>query len=471
MASINISTNSKGQLVAKIQVSCKDIRTGQNKIKATRVYNEDNLTEAKFKKLVNKTATEFEEKVLQAYKDELENTARILSFPELMKEWKTTIKRNLSHNYLLRAEDLEKKFNLYLHAKNLYHKPVSDIKVRDIQLFFNEYMEEREYDLPYYTLKQNLCKHIPKEDLVNNELLLKCSKFRKNRIINLTLKNARMLCNKYSLEFNDFFEKCTKTIKYSLTTIKGYRRILRTVFNEALRYDWITKNPVCFTKVTAKGNNGELNPVSEKEVFSIQESQKFLELLTKEEPQYIHRTIPLKIMLLTGLRNGEIHGLRWSDINFEKRTISITKSRQYSPQKGHYEKGPKSTTSKREVPIPDYLLRELENFKDWFRIIDDDFDNKLDDYYISVNMYREPCTPSGLDDWLKRFEIKNNLKRVCCHGLRHTYCSLLLSQNVPIQTVSKYMGHADSTITLKVYAHFLPDTQNLAVNALNNIIK
>ena len=49
MASINISTNSKGQLVAKIQVSCKDIRTGQNKIKATRVYNEDNLTEAKFK--------------------------------------------------------------------------------------------------------------------------------------------------------------------------------------------------------------------------------------------------------------------------------------------------------------------------------------------------------------------------------------------------------------------------------------
>ena len=86
-------------------------------------------------------------------------------------------------------------------------------------------------------------------------------------------------------------------------------------------------------------------------------------------------------------------------------------------------------------------------------------------------MYREPCTPAGLDDWLRKFEERNNLKRVCCHGLRHTYCSLLLSQNVPIQTVSKYMGHADSTITLKVYAHFLPDTQNQAVNALNNIIK
>ena len=49
------------------------------------------------------------------------------------------------------------------------------------------------------------------------------------------------------------------------------------------------------------------------------------------------------------------------------------------------------------------------------------------------------------------------------------YCSLLLSQNVPIQTVSKYMGHSDSTVTLKVYSHFIPDTQDTALNALNNI--
>ena len=51
------------------------------------------------------------------------------------------------------------------------------------------------------------------------------------------------------------------------------------------------------------------------------------------------------------------------------------------------------------------------------------------------------------------------------------YCSLLLSQNVPIQTVSKYMGHSDSTITLEVYSHFIPDTQEKAVFALNNLTK
>ncbi|HIZ73566.1 MAG TPA: tyrosine-type recombinase/integrase, partial [Candidatus Gallimonas intestinavium] len=60
-------------------------------------------------------------------------------------------------------------------------------------------------------------------------------------------------------------------------------------------------------------------------------------------------------------------------------------------------------------------------------------------------------------------------RQITCHGLRHTYCSLLLAQNVPIQTVSKYMGHRDSTVTLKVYSHFIPDTQGIAVNALNRL--
>ena len=71
--------------------------------------------------------------------------------------------------------------------------------------------------------------------------------------------------------------------------------------------------------------------------------------------------------------------------------------------------------------------------------------------------------------WLTKFEAKHGFKPVSCHGLRHTYCSLLLSQNVPIQTVSKYMGHSDATITLEVYSHFIPDAQEKALFALNSL--
>ena len=110
-------------------------------------------------------------------------------------------------------------------------------------------------------------------------------------------------------------------------------------------------------------------------------------------------------------------------------------------------------------------------YKNWFRLVDNDFDNKLDKYYIASNLYREPINPTSLDKWLTDFEEKTGQKHVTCHGLRHTYCSLLLAQNVPIQTVSRYMGHSDSTITLKVYSHFIPDTQEIAVDALNKILK
>lgn len=84
------------------------------------------------------------------------------------------------------------------------------------------------------------------------------------------------------------------------------------------------------------------------------------------------------------------------------------------------------------------------------------FDFKADDngLYFEYGLY---CEKNRLDDFE---QIKES-----------AYCSLLLSQNVPIQTMSKYMGHSDSTVTLEVYSHFIPDTQEKAVFALNNLTK
>ncbi|MBR1868382.1 MAG: site-specific integrase [Clostridia bacterium] len=141
----------------------------------------------------------------------------------------------------------------------------------------------------------------------------------------------------------------------------------------------------------------------------------------------------------------------------------------YSKLTGVYEKSPKTKTSVRDIPIPTELLEELRKYREWFRLADDNFDDKHDQYYLAVGIDRQPLYPQTVGNFLHRLEQRNGLKNVTCHGLRHTYCSLLLSQNVPIQTVSKYMGHSDSTITLKVYSHFIPDTQERVIVALDNI--
>ena len=404
MAHYDIKRNKKGELQARIQVSGKDVTTGKSKIFPKTVYNEQNLTESKFRKYVERAAIEFEDEVKTAY---LEQTTalsnKVLTFAELMKEWKTNVLANQSISYYLAAQTVEKKFNTYLKERHLDNKPISAITVRDVQMFLNSF---------------NTTEH-----------------------------------------------------KYSQESVKGYRRILRVLFNEAMRYEWITKNPVCGTKVGATKGDVCLKEVNEKQVFSIKESQEFLCALDAAQEKHIQFVIPIKLMLLTGMRIAEIHGLRWSDIDFDNRIIHVRRNRLYAQGFGWYEKLPKTKTSFRDIPIPQTLIADLETYKDWFRLADSSFDDKLDEYYIASNINRESTRTNSIGPWLKDFENRHGFKNVTPHGLRHTYCSILLSQNVPIQTVSKYMGHSDSTVTLKVYSHFIPDTQDKAIHALNAIIK
>lgn len=323
---------------------------------------------------------------------------------------------------------------------------------------------------PIAQLKKTLPKEVNFRELAREKILSRPSSYgMNNENKKILLSSAEELCKKYGLKFNTYFEDVTERCQYSPETIKGYRRILRTLFNEAVRYEWITKNPVCATKIGATKGNDTMRAVEEKEVFSFKETQDFLQALDGVFDEFIHRVVPIKLMLLCGLRIGEICGLRWTDIDFEKRTVNIIRSRLVSREKGIYEKDPKSKTSKRTVPIPAPLIEDLKKYYKWFEIADINFKKKLDQYYIASTIYRTPIYPTSMRNWLCNFEEKNGFKHISCHGLRHTYCSILLSQNVPIQTVSRYMGHSDSTVTLQVYAHFIPDTQEKVIDALDKL--
>ena len=444
MAYFKITQNKKGQLQAKIQVSGKDLSTGKSKVFTKRVYNTDKLTEAKLRRQVDKIAIAFEEEVLQAYEEgKISLRSKVLTFSELMKEWKASIRAVLSISYYERVGRVEKAFGDYLQREQLFDQPISAITVRDVQKFLSEMIQEGYKKAPKAQAKKTFPKEVNFRLLDREKIIDRCASYNLNR------KGAKI---------------------GKETTIKGYRRILRTLFNEAVRYEWITKNPVCSTKIGAGSGNASLRPVVEKEVFTLNEAREFLHRLEGIPDHMMHQKVILKFMLLTGVRNAEMCGLKWSDIDFEKGLVRIKQNRLYSKEFGYYEKGTKTTKSEREIPLPDALIKDLKKYMDWFRLADNDFDNHLDENYFAVNIYRQPLYPQSIGQWLTFYERKWGLKHVTCHGLRHTYCSLLLTQNVPIQTVSRYMGHSDSTITLKVYSHFIPDTQGIAVNALNQLV-
>ena len=473
MAYFKITSNKKGELQAKIQVSGKNVATGDNKIFVKRVYNTDGLTEAKFKKQVEKISIEFEEDVLRAYKEETTVLrTKVLTFSELMREWQENIKANLSISYYLRTQEVGKKFNAFLVKQHLDDKPISAITVRDVQMFLNGFTQKGYQGVPTVKVKKDFPKTVNFRELARERIITRCSSYGMRRKGNsIEKQTAIAICKNCNIAFEEYFEEVTNTKKYAVETIKGYRRVLRTLFNEAVRYEWIAKNPVCSTKIGAGSSNTSLRAVPEKEVFSFAETREFISKLNELAPEDIYKKIPIKLMLLMGMRTAEVCGLRWSDIDFKKKTIRVNRNRLYTKEFGIYEKEPKTATSLRDIPMPDALINDLIIYMEWFRQADALFDERLDEYYLAVNVYRLPIFPQSIGQYLKRYERQWGMKEVTCHGLRHTYCSLLLSQNVPIQTVSKYMGHSDSTVTLKVYSHFIPDTQDTALTALNNIME
>lgn len=469
MAYYKITANKKGELVAKVQVYTKDIDTGKNKIVTKRIYNEENLSEAKFKKQVEKFSLEFEENIADAYEQKTKQIKNnILTFPQLAQEFANNIEKNYSECYLERVIKTVDLFNKYLEERRLIKVPISEIKVRDIQLFLNSFTTYKANKKTVRLIKQlpSIINYrlLARENIINRFSSYELKKDDNKHILKST---AEKLCNRYKLNINEYFEEIDSTKQYSIETIRGYRRVLRTIFNEAIRYEWIVKNPVCATKIGAGSNNTSLRPISEKEVLSYGEAQRFLNEVNSLSDNIINQKIVLKTFLLTGIRKGEMAGLKWCDIDFENKVVHIRRARLYSKRKGTYEKVPKTLTSIRDIPIVDTLIRDLKEYYEWFKITDIDFDNKLDQYYISSTLYRQPTAVDTPYRWLKRFLQNHGFKHMGCHALRHTFCSLLLSQNVPIQTVSKYMGHSDSTVTLEVYSHFIPDTQDKVVNVLN----
>lgn len=147
MAYYKIKKDTKDELYADIRISYKNSITGKYKIASKWFRNVDNLTEAKFKKYIEKEAFRYEEEANITF-EEQNDKDKILTFKEFANEWLKTLEKTLSYNYYRRAVYTIDKFNDFLEKENLDKKPISEIKVRDVQLFLNQSLEERELVKP-----------------------------------------------------------------------------------------------------------------------------------------------------------------------------------------------------------------------------------------------------------------------------------------------------------------------------------
>lgn len=268
---------------------------------------------------------------------------------------------------------------------------------------------------------------------------------------------AQKLCNCYKLDFNRMF-KGNSEKKLNRKTIKNHHIVIQSILSTAVDWNILMNNPAerakpqKVTKTQAKYYNDE------------QVADMFQCL--KSEPLMYMTMIYLAIDI--GLREGELTGLKWEDINFNTCQVNINKQRQYIAGLGDIECKPKTDAGVRTVTASKTVIAFLKEYKKQQN------ENRLkfgtawqNGQYVFLHEDGSPISTQLPYKWFTKFLNRHNLPKITFHQLRHTNASLLISSGEDIVTVSGRLGHADKNVTLNTYSHIIKSKEAQVANKMD----
>ncbi len=178
--------------------------------------------------------------------------------------------------------------------------------------------------------------------------------------------------------------------------------------------------------------------------------------------------LPVLISISLGLRRGEVLGLKWSDFDFKKKTVHI--QRTATPVNGGYDFSPcKTQESNRVLFIPDYLIASLNAWKSEQDVCYELNENFNPDDFVFFMPNNRIISATGLNKRFKKLLKECNLPDIRFHDLRHSWATMMLSQNIPTKIASSMLGHSNVATTLNIYTHMLTDMQKPAIDVLNSV--
>ena len=161
---------------------------------------------------------------------------------------------------------------------------------------------------------------------------------------------------------------------------------------------------------------------------------------------------------MTGMRFGELLGLTWDNINFDKKYINVCQTWDYHLNTGFAPT--KNEQSIRKISIDDSTLEVLSNFQaeqtKFFRSLE--ITNRH--HLVFSNAVTQAISNNAINKQLSKLCKQSGIDTpLTLHGLRHTHASVLLYKDVNILAVSKRLGHKDLSITMSVYSHILKELE------------
>jgi integrase len=234
--------------------------------------------------------------------------------------------------------------------------------------------------------------------------------------------------------------------KLSATTVGNVHRVLKNALRHAVRWGLILKTP-------AADISPPRNDADEIEVLSENEAKALLKRL-RGSSLYVVAVLGLA----TGMRRGEICALRWGDVDLVGGIIKVERSLEQSKSGGLRIKPPKTRTSRRTISIPTTVVEELRKHRlaqqeHWLAI---GLGKLTADTTVTATAFGQMRSPDSLSrDWCA-------LKVGTLHSLRHAHASQLIAAGMDVVAVSKRLGHANPTVTLRIYAHLYAPTDGQA---------
>lgn len=252
----------------------------------------------------------------------------------------------------------------------------------------------------------------------------------------------------------EFIDKLRQKNKYKESTIQSWHKIVMRMINAAVHNQIIPSN-------TLTGFKFDLS--NSVRSFSKNELQRFVTVLENED---IRTQVIFLTLLKSGMRKGELLGLRWDDINLTDKYFDINSTR------GDYgENKPKTKTSIRKVYFDDSLLTLIKKYKYYEkeRLLKKGRILKDEDYFI-LSSRNLPIQQSKITYIFRLLCEEAKVPNITVHGLRHTHATFLIEAGANIKYVSNRLGHKNINITLDVYSDVLKEEEKETADMMGKLI-
>lgn len=244
----------------------------------------------------------------------------------------------------------------------------------------------------------------------------------------------------------------------SSSTIKHAYHVLKGSLDKAVLAGIIPRSP-CTGIMLPKGQKKPPVVYDEAQIKQLIEAAKGTEM-----------ELIIDIELCLGLRRGELLGLQWDDIDFEKNQIHVVRNRVVVDGKSTV-KDPKTESSRRTVDVPAQLIQKLCQHKTKclanrlrmgksYTVTD----------YVIVHPDGKPIYPEYVSQMFTKLQNKAGLPKCRFHDLRHLCASIMLMQGVNVKVAQEHLGHKDISTTMNIYSHVLPSVAKEAAQKIGALV-